>query len=98
MFHLRIDPAGHGVTEEDELRENTSRVDLDHLTHASEGRVLLVIVPDVPQRSAPGPHKLDHRWRHHLGTHQPHPAQGDRGVLKQRLRGVLPTKRELEAP
>ena len=47
--HLWIEPAGDGVTEEDEVRDNSSRVHADHLTHPPERGVLLVVVSDVPE-------------------------------------------------
>ena len=47
--HLRVEPAGDGVTEEDEVRDNSSRVHADHLTHPPERGVLLVVVSDVPE-------------------------------------------------
>ena len=46
--HLRIEPASDGIAEEDEVGDDSSRVDADHLAHPAERRVLLVIVPDVP--------------------------------------------------
>ena len=48
--HLWIEPAGNGVTEEDEIGDDSGRVDTDHLTHPAEGRVLLVVVPNVPEK------------------------------------------------
>ena len=47
--HLRVEPAGDGVTEEDKVRYNPSRVHADHLTHPPERGVLLVVVSDVPE-------------------------------------------------
>ena len=38
--HLRVEPAGDGVTEEDEVRDNTAWVHADHLAHPAESRVL----------------------------------------------------------
>ena len=48
--HLRIEPASDGVAEEDEIWDDSSRIDADHLTHPAECRVLLVVVPDVPEK------------------------------------------------
>ena len=50
---LGVDPAGDGVTEEDEVRDDAARVQGDHVAHAAERRVLLLVVTDVPQRCAP---------------------------------------------
>lgn len=46
---LRVNPASDSIAEEDEVRDNTAWVHADHLTHPAESRVLLVIVPDVPE-------------------------------------------------
>ena len=51
---LGVDPAGDGVTEEDEVGDDSARVQGDHVAHAAERRVLLLVVSDVPQRRAPG--------------------------------------------
>ena len=47
--HLRVEPAGDGVTEEDEVGNYSSGVHADHLTHPPERGVLLVVVSDVPE-------------------------------------------------
>ena len=46
--HLGIEPASDGITEEDEVGDDSGRVDADHLAHPAERRVLLIVVPDVP--------------------------------------------------
>ena len=51
---LGVDPAGDGVTEEDEVGDDAVGVQRDHVTHAAERRVLLLVVSDVTQRRAPG--------------------------------------------
>ena len=52
--------------------------------------MIMMMLPDVPQAGAPGPHKLEQRWRHDLWTHEAHPPDRDGRILQQRLRGVLP--------
>ena len=47
--HLRVEPAGDGVTEEDEVGDDPSGVHADHLTHPPERGVLLVVVSNVPE-------------------------------------------------
>lgn len=47
---LGVDPGCDGVTEENKVVYNSTRVHTDHAADATEGRVLLFIVPNVPQR------------------------------------------------
>lgn len=46
-------PRCYGVAEEDEVRNDTSRIDSNHLTHTPEGRIFLFVIPYASQRSAP---------------------------------------------
>merc|ERR1719319_1163897 len=87
---LWVEPAGHGVTEEDEVRHHASGVRRDHLAHPAERRVLLVVVTDIPEAGAPGPDELLEAGRHDRRADQPHPADRDRSVLQQGLRRVRP--------
>lgn len=41
-------PGSDGVTQEDEVLRDSLRVQVDHEADAAEGRLLLVVVPDVP--------------------------------------------------
>lgn len=50
---LGIDPGRHCIAEEDKVGHHAHRIHRNHLTHAPERRVLLLIVPYVAQRSAP---------------------------------------------
>ena len=52
---LGVDPGRYSVTEEDEVLHHSARVDTDHVTHATKGGVLLVIIPDIAQRRTPRP-------------------------------------------
>lgn len=90
QVRLRVEPAGDGVTEEDEVRDNSSGVHADHLTHPPERGVLLVVVSDVPETSAPRPHKLLETWSDNSGTYKAHPANRDRCVFQQSFRSVWP--------
>ena len=49
----RADPGGDRVAEEDEVMHDAARVDSDHVAHTAEGRVLLLVVPNVAQRHTP---------------------------------------------
>ena len=91
---LRVNPARDCVAEEDEVRDDSAGVDADHLAHSSERRVLLVIIPDVPQTRAPRPDELKQRRSDDLGADETHPTNRDRSVLQQCLRGVLSVTRE----
>ena len=82
-------PGGHGVAEEHEVLEDSLRVDTDHGTYPTEGRVLLLIVPDGPQSLAPHGQELRQERSHFNRTHQPQSADGDGCVLQQGLWGVL---------
>ena len=50
---LGIHPWGYGITEEDEILNHPIGIHTDHVTHPTERRVLLVIVTDIAQRTAP---------------------------------------------
>lgn len=45
----RIRPRGDRIAEEDEVGHHADRIHRDQIAHAAEGRVLLVVVADVPQ-------------------------------------------------
>jgi len=51
LFRRR--PRRYGVTKEDKVWDDTGRVNSDHLTHTSEGRILLFVISYASQRSAP---------------------------------------------
>lgn len=53
QIRFGVHPRSDGVAEEDEVLDDSSRVHGDHGADSSEGRVLLLVVADVPQRSAP---------------------------------------------
>ena len=55
-----------------------------------ECRVFLVVVTNVSQGRTPRPDKLVETGGDLVGTHQPHPADGDGRVLQQRLGRVGP--------
>lgn len=58
---LRVGPRGDRVAEEHEIGYDAGRVHLDHLAHAPERGVLLVVVPDVAERRTPArdrPHTI----------------------------------------
>jgi hypothetical protein len=40
MLFLWVDPARHRVAEEDEVRDDSSRIHADHLAHSTKGRIL----------------------------------------------------------
>ena len=44
----RICPTSNGVTEEDEVGNHPGRIQTDHQAHALEGRLLLLVVSDIP--------------------------------------------------
>jgi len=90
QVRLWIEPAGNGVTEEDEIGDDSGRVDTDHLTHPAEGRVLLVVVPNVPETGTPRPDKLLKTGGNNAWAHQTHPSDCDRRVLQQSFWGVWP--------
>ena len=48
-----IAPRSGGITEEDEVGNNSSWIDRDHLAHATECRVLLLVVANISQWRAP---------------------------------------------
>ena len=48
-----VHPRRNCITKEDEILHNPSRVDANHQTHATERRILLLIVTNVAQRCAP---------------------------------------------
>lgn|SRR6218665_3881744 len=50
---LWADPGRNGITEEDEILNDSVRIDIYHRTDATERRVLLLVVSDVTQRCAP---------------------------------------------
>lgn len=50
---FRVAPRRCSIAEEDEVRNNASRVNGDHLTHSTKSGVLLLVIADVPQRRAP---------------------------------------------
>ena len=52
----RIDPWGDRITEEDEVLHHPLGVVRDHGAHATERRVLLLVVPNVTQRCTPATH------------------------------------------
>lgn len=49
----RIRPRCDRIAEEDKIRDNADRIHRDQIAHAAERRVLLVVVTNVTQRSAP---------------------------------------------
>lgn len=51
---LGIHPGGDRIAEEDKVGHDSHRIHGDHLTHAAERRVLLLVVPYVAQRRTPG--------------------------------------------
>ena len=53
QVRLRIHPGCDGITEEDKVLYNATRVDPRHRTDPAESRVLLVVVTNVSQRRAP---------------------------------------------
>ena len=55
-------PRCYGIAKENEVIDNTGRVDAYHLTHATECWVLFIIIPDIAQACTPGPDKLSKRW------------------------------------
>lgn len=55
---LGVDPGCDGIAEENEVMHDSTRVHTDHAADATEGRVLLFIVPNVPQRRTPRAYKL----------------------------------------
>lgn len=50
---FRVDPASHSIAEEDEVLDYPGRIDLDHVTHPAECRVLFVIVSDGTKGGTP---------------------------------------------
>lgn len=49
-------PGRNSIAEEYKISYNASRINSDHLTHAAEGTVFLVVVSNVTQRSTPVTH------------------------------------------
>lgn len=82
-------PRGHSVTEEHEMLQDTLRVDSDHGTDASEGRVFLLIITNGAECLAPHGQELRQEWSHFRRAHQPQPPNGDGRVLQQGLGCVL---------
>ena len=66
-------PGCDSVTKENEIVDHARGVDADHLAHAAEGRILLVIVAYITQTCAPRPNKLIQRWRDFSWADQSHP-------------------------
>jgi hypothetical protein len=48
MLFLWVDPARHRVTEEDEVRDDSSRIHADHLAHSTKGRILHKVFHYIP--------------------------------------------------
>ncbi len=48
MPFLWVDPARHRVAEEDEVRDDSSRIHADHLAHSTKGRILQKVFHYVP--------------------------------------------------
>ena len=46
---LGVNPGCHRITKEDEVLHNTIRVYADHITHPTERRILLFVIPDITQ-------------------------------------------------
>ena len=54
-------PRCYSITKENEVIDNTGRVDAYHLTHATECWILFIVIPDIAQACTPGPDKLSKR-------------------------------------
>lgn len=50
---FRVYPGCNGIAEEYKVLHDSLRIDRDHVTDASEGGVLLLVVSDVAKRGAP---------------------------------------------
>ena len=99
LFELRMWalPGSDGVAEKDEVVDDAAGIDADHLAHAAEGRILLVVVPDVSKASAPWTNELRQGWRHVVRADEAHAADGDGCVLQQGL-GRMILAYEVPAP
>ncbi len=64
QIRLRVIPGGDSIAEKDEVLNHSSGIEVDHQTQTSEGRFLLFVVSDVPQRQTPGSDKLGETRRH----------------------------------
>ncbi len=78
-------PGGNSITEEHKVLEDPRGVDTDHGTDTPEGRVLLLVVTDTPQRVAPHADELGEEGGEVPGADQPQTANGDGSVLQQSL-------------